>query len=133
MKRSPMRRRRPTPRRREAPREEFDWWTDATNALLRRSGGRCERRGCDLYRTGIERHHRIRRRDGGDRLANLLALCPDCHAHITRHPAEARENGWIVTAHAADPTTVPVLIAGTWWLLDDDGGRTRTTPPALPD
>lgn len=128
--------RRATPRRRDAPEESTEWWVQATHALAVRSTGRtggpqCERCGRPLT-AGVraERHHRQRRRDGGDRLANLLLLCNSaparCHQHVTEHPREAVANGWIVPATGdADPATVPVRLAdGYLYLLDDLGGRT---------
>ena len=121
--------RRPTPRRREAPRGDADWWAWANPLLLARCRDRCDRCGQPLAGQ-MERHHRQRREVGGDRLANLLALHPRCHAYITEHPEEARANGWIVSAHAPDPSTVPVRLSvggGLLWLLDDDGGR-RVVP-----
>lgn len=125
MKRTAIRPKRATPRRRIAPKEQDPgWWDWATSALLRRSGGRCERKGCDLYATGLERHHRQRRTVGGDRLSNLLALCSLCHRWITEHPEEARANGWIVSTSEPDPAAVPVVIEGWRWTLDDAGHRT---------
>lgn len=57
-------------------------------------------------------------------MANLLALHPRCHAYITEHPAEARANGWIVTALGTqDVADVPARIGGVWWLLRDDGSK----------
>lgn len=92
-------------------------------ALFLRSGGHCERCGVDLGRTGIERHHRMRRRDGGDRLANLLYLCPGCHQWCHAHPAASREGGWIVPTWADPAATAVLLGTGGWWTLDDLGGR----------
>lgn len=126
MKRSRIKPRRSTPRRREAPQEDGDWWADATFALLRRCADRCERCGGPL-RGRLERHHRQRRRDGGDRVSNLLALHPECHSWVTTHPAEAIERGWIVPVEA-DPAAARVWLAGVglrpggWFLLDDGGG-----------
>jgi hypothetical protein len=126
-----VRRKRATPRRRLAPQQDSTWWEWATQALLRRCGFRCERCGTDLG-DELERHHRQRRQVGGDRLANLMALHPRCHAYITEHPAEAMANGWIVTSHgpggvAPDPREVPVRLPGlggtALWLLDDKGGK----------
>lgn len=124
MKRSRIKPRRSTPRRRDAPQADAEWWAEATMLLLGRSGSRCERCGKPLA-GAMERHHRQRRRDGGDRLSNLLALHPSCHQWITEHPAEAREHGWIVSASNPDPSRMPVMIAGGWWLLDDLGGKIR--------
>lgn len=124
---STVKRRRETPRRRNAPQEEFGWWQTFANPLLMmRSGGICEVGGCDLNQTGIERHHRQRRRDGGDRLANLMALCPRHHHYVTDHPEEAYANGWSVRAlDLTDPADVPVRLAptGHLWRLDDQGGK----------
>ena len=135
VKRSRVKPKRATPRRRDAPQEDAAWWEWATMRLLARCGFRCERCGHDLG-DQLERHHRQRRRVGGDRLANLLALHPRCHAYITEHPEEARANGWIVDAEgiggvAPNPAEVPVRLPGlggtALWLLDDDGGK-RVVP-----
>lgn len=121
-----MKAKRATPRRRKAPQEkDAAWWTWATQMLAFRSGERCEHCGRDLNGR-VERHHRMRRRDGGDRLSNLLFLLPVCHTWITEHPAEAVANGWIVEANGTlDPAEVPVRIGlnGALFLLDDHGGR----------
>lgn len=111
---------RATARRREAPRWTRDNWLVADIVLKVRSRGRCERCDADLVTTGVERHHRKRRRDGGDRHANLAMLCPPCHQWVTVHPAESRRQGWIV-AVAADPTEVPMRTPAGWAWLDDDG------------
>lgn len=138
MRRSPLRRtgrvkpRRDTPRRREAPRWTAEDWTLANIALNLRSGSRCECCGGRLYAGNIERHHRIRRRDGGDRLSNLLIIRRTCHQYWTEHPALARDRG-IILLTTDDPETVPVLWRGREWsLLDDDGNRTPTQPDRGP-
>jgi 5-methylcytosine-specific restriction endonuclease McrA len=122
-----VRSRRPTPRRRDAPREGAEWWEWATTVLYIRSRGFCEF-CCDPLTEPVERHHRLRRRDGGDRLANLLILHQRCHQFVTEHPHMETPAGRIVrTGH--DPATVPVWIDGDWWLLDDQGGKTPTEAP----
>lgn len=121
MRRSPIRSRRATPRRRTAPRWSPAEWEEANAALQQRSGLRCECCGQPAV-TDVERHHRQRRRDGGDRLSNILWLTREHHAHWTAHPADAIERGIIVPTYA-DPATKPVLWRGTELvLLDDDGG-----------
>lgn len=128
MKRTRMRQRRVVPRRREAPRWSADDWQEATMLLLARCGSRCEKCGQPLGNQ-LERHHRQRREVGGDRLSNLLALHPACHAWITEHPEEAREQGWIVSANgpiggAPNPELAPVRLPdGYLWLLRDDGTK----------
>lgn len=125
---STVKRRRATPRRRIAPQADgyAEWETFLNPLLMLRSGGICEVGGCDLNTTGIERHHRIRRRDGGDRLSNLLALCGVHHRYVTDHPTEAYANGWSIPALAdTDPETVPVRLAptGHLWTLADNGTK----------
>lgn len=123
MKRSgKVRAKRPTPRRREAPRWGWEEWEAADRVLRRRSRGRCERCGTD--RGPFERHHRKRRRDGGDRFSNVMLICVGCHRHVTEHPAEARRFGWIVSV-ARDPVEVPMLQFGAEWVTLDDAGQSR--------
>lgn len=122
MKRRTPLRSRPVPRRRKAPRWTADDWAHADGVLMRRCGGRCERCLTDVHPAYAHRHHRQRRRVGGDRLANLLVLCQSCHTWIHDHPRNAREHGWIVPASAPDPGAVPVLLHGRLRLLDDSGG-----------
>lgn len=89
--------------------------------LQARAGGRCECCG-ELLLGRCERHHRMRRRDGGDRLANLLVLLPACHAHWTAHPDEARLRGIIVPTYSS-PEAAPVLWRGSSWLRLTDWGE----------
>lgn len=132
MRRTPMKRKRSTARKRTAPRFERETWDEATMLLWARSRGLCERCG-DAEPT--ERHHRKRRRDGGDRLCNLLFLCTGCHREITDQPesvTRARALGYIVPALGiAEPETYAVLLWGsTWVLLDDDGKAVACDPPS---
>lgn len=118
MKRTPIKPKRATPRRRSAPRWSWDEWQDANVRLEVRCGNLCERCG---KQPPTERHHRQRRRDGGDRLSNILALCTDCHRHVTEHPKEARIAGYIVSVNR-DPAEIPVLWrAREWYTLWDSG------------
>lgn len=127
MKRTPIRAKRKTPRRREAPRWTFDEWQEANRVLAVRSGGCCE--WCGRNYGPFERHHRKRRRDGGDRLANILLLCRDCHHHTTEHPLKAREAGLIVSV-SRDPAEVPFLqLHRNWVWLDDAGNATPFFEP----
>lgn len=100
-----------------------DTWEEMNLVLLRRCRGRCEWCGKDLG-DSVERHHRVRRSVGGDRLSNIVMLCPKDHRHAHGHPTEARERGVIVST-AGDPANVALVDhKGAVWRLDDDGGRT---------
>lgn len=131
MRRSRIKPKRSTPRKRTAPRYERDDWDEASMLLFARSRGLCERCG---DAPPAERHHRKRRRDGGDRLSNLLYLCRGCHREITDQPESvtlARALGHIVPALGiAEPDTYPVKLWGTTWvLLTDEGTAVACDPP----
>lgn len=119
-RRTPIRAKRPTPRRRPVPQWSASEWEQGNLILMARAGYACER--CGHADQGIERHHRKRRRDGGESLPNLTALCTSCHAWCHAHPALARKYGWIVSV-TADPIAVPMLWRSREWvLLTEDGG-----------
>jgi 5-methylcytosine-specific restriction endonuclease McrA len=104
----------------------------ANRALGWRSGVVCECCGRKFQDQPQERHHRQRRRDGGDRLANVMLLRRDCHRHWTEHPEEAQRRGIIVSAYADDPAAVPLLHKGRRWVLLDDLGGTQPAQPPPP-
>ena len=105
--------------------------------VARRDAYTCVRCGnpADAAWDGHSIHHRRLRSHpwpGLHEPANLITLCGSgttgCHGHVHAHPKEARENGWIVSAHQDRPETVPVLTARHGWvLLDRNGGRTPCT------
>jgi hypothetical protein len=96
----------------------------ATVTLNLRQRGRCPACGITLDNDGA-RHHRQRRRDGGDRLANLVILHTKCHRWVHANPEDARKLGLIVS-FAGDPLEAPLYVRGQGWvLLDDDGRATR--------
>lgn len=103
----------------------FAQWEVATMTLWARCRDYCEWCGKPLGGQ-MERHHRQPRAVGGDRLANLLALHPGCHQHVTEHPTEARDRGVIVSRHAADPATVEVTLPDDRRVFLDDEGRYST-------
>lgn len=110
------------------PRWDFATWEQMSVVLLHRCRGRCEWCGGTLTPSTVERHHRMRRAVGGDRLSNILMLCPEHHRYAHGHPYEARERGVIVHT-ASDPLEVPLVDTnGIRWLLDDEGSRTPGTP-----
>lgn len=90
-----------------------------------RDGGRCVRCGGQAS----DLHHRQRRREGGHVLSNLISLCgrgntSGCHGWAHSHPAEARDEGFIVSAWG-DPLTQWVWRwDGARVLFDDEGGIT---------
>lgn len=95
-------------------------------AVRHRDHGRCVR--CGL--AGTEQHHRVRRRDGGHRLSNLVLLCHDCHKTITENPLTAKLSGYIVPPWRENGTlTTPLQMSNMRWVyLDDDGGVTPVPP-----
>lgn len=122
---------RSSPRRRTAERATAQEWDQLSILLWARSRGLCERCG---DAPPAERHHRKRRRDGGDVLSNLLFLCSTCHRTITDQPesvTRARALGYIVPALGiAEPDDYPVKLWGTTWvLLDDSGGSAACDAP----
>lgn len=83
-----------------------------------RDGRQCLRCGVP----GTEIQHRMRRREGGHALWNLVLMCHNCHqrwAHA--NPAAAREQGWIISVHQREPWNVPVKTFFGWVILTEDG------------
>jgi hypothetical protein len=108
------------PRRLPSPDREF--WQTQRAALYGRAGGRCERCGTNLNKTGLEAHHRkLRSQGGGHGMENLLALCPECHGWCHGNPAGARMSGWIVTSAGNPAHRGVVLHDGRTVRLSEDG------------
>lgn len=104
--------------------------------LATRAGGRCE--VCGIRLTGDwSRHHRLPRRMGGTRradvneLANLLLICgtatTGCHGRIESNREWAYVNGYLLPADAT-PDQSPVVYRGHLVLLADDGTITDQEP-----
>lgn len=136
MKRStPLQRRSPltrdrAPRSRALRRPAMD--PDLRHAVFVRAGGRCERCRCPLPADAWEAHHRqLRSRGGPDTMANLVALCRDCHHDVHAHPAAATASGFMVPSWA-DPATTPTHLHHTRWVLLDRTYTTTTAPQGDP-
>lgn len=98
---------------------DADAWASANLILMGRAGYTCER--CGKECGPVERHHRKRRREGGDHLSNILVVGRECHAQIHAHPVESRKYGWIVSM-SRNPLDIPVLWRSKeWFYFDDDG------------
>jgi len=92
-----------------------------------RDKGRCLRCGVP----GTEIQHRMRRREGGHHLWNLVLMCHACHAWAHGHPAIARAFGWVISVHADLPNQRPLYTFwGEWLILTDDGEYAPASPPA---
>lgn len=101
----------------------------------KRAKGVCER--C-AGRGRLDVHHRRARKMGGTKRpeindpSNLLVLCRSCHHAITdsqgNRPTYEFE-GLLIREDGRDTTTVKVLLAGGWFLLDNQGAKTPTTAP----
>ena len=100
-------------------------------AILRRSGGVCER--CHA-RGGVDVHHRRARGAGGSTApcingpANLVHLCRPCHEWVEANFTDAYKAGWKLSLHAdpADANRCALVdVDGTHWRLDDHGWKWR--------
>lgn len=94
------------------------------NLVMDRAQGRCEAAvpGVCTRQHPSEAHHRQLRSGGGKNLAeNLAGVCHLCHGYFHRNPAEARENGWIVSKFVTDPGRVPMVRRGEPVILLADG------------
>jgi hypothetical protein len=98
-------------------------WDQANLTLYVRSSGVCWWCARSLRDTAV-RHHRMRRREGGDSFQNLLLLHPTCHAEVHAQPTNAQARGFIVPTWA-EPLQVSIEVLGVRWYLDDQGGRVR--------
>lgn len=105
------------------PRLSWDAWQLVTDVLLTRDGSFCGWCGREFGTDGV-RHHRMRRREGGDGLANLVLLHDACHKEVHASPAFARDRGFIVSVHG-DSTRQPIEFRGVWFRLLEDGTRER--------
>ena len=99
----------------------YSWCMGVPSSLRRqvyvRSHGRCEQCGTRLT-ADWQAHHRKPRRMGGraknrhvNTLANLVALCPDCHMKIESHRRWALDRGLLLHEHD-NPETVPIIVMG---------------------
>lgn len=82
-------------------------------AQLDKRDRQCQRCGRSGLR--LERHHRRAKSMGGSKArshtqcaCNGLRLCRTCHAYVHEHPAESRQNGWIVRQGVALPGRIAV-------------------------
>jgi hypothetical protein len=98
--------------------------TAVREAVDRRARGRCEM--CGLPAPNAHLHHRQPRGAGSSTLdphtlSNLLRLHPICHlVHVEQARERAYHFGWLVR-HGYHPSTVPVLVRGSWCRLHPDG------------
>lgn len=71
---------------------------------------------------GTEIQHRIRRREGGHRLSNLIRVCSTDHRAIHSKPAWALERGYTLSAVMdVNPAEMAVHTYRGWVLYDDAG------------
>lgn len=103
-------------------------------AFLERDGYRCIHCG---HGQALTPQHRQNRGMGGSKArevpSNVVVLCSEYNGRIESDPAaatEAKRYGWKLESWE-DPKQVPVYDPQmfSWFLLDDDYGRTFTAPP----
>lgn len=105
-----------------------DEWATHNMTLMARAGGACERCGHECG--PVERHHRKRKREGGDSLANLVMLGRPCHAFVHAHPVLARQEGFIVSV-SRDPEDVPLhWRRRDWVILTNEGTKVDALVPS---
>lgn len=78
--------------------------------------------------TELHEHHRQLRRGGDERPVNLLRVGPVLHDWIHKHPAEARELGWIVSQHE-DPADVIVTIPDSVVSVEKPARKAKASTP----
>lgn len=100
---------------------------------------KCGRHMIDPPVGGFSRHHRMRRRDGGNSYENLVLVCGSgstgCHGELHSKPRQAISLGLILPANFApplDPAIFPVRThTGHWKMLDPGGFYGETVPESL--
>ena len=113
-------------------REVMKFTEKVRKEIVARANGRCE--SCGSIAMYNQIHHRRPRGMGGSRdplsgsAANGLFVHPACHSKIESDRKQALENGQLVR-QGMDPSTVPVKIGISWYLLDHLGGKTRLSGP----
>lgn len=95
--------------------------TSVRTAIKKRDLERCLRCGG----RGTELHHRMRRREGGHGLWNIVTLCGSCHRWAHANVAAAREDGFIIPTYTESPEWEPVRAWWSWLRLDEHGGITH--------
>ena len=96
---------------------------DVAEAVIERSGGKCEAMNFQ-YCTGQaeQLHHRQLRSQGGEHtVENIIAVCAADHSRFHREVAEAQSQGWIVRS-TQEPGEVPMKYRGRTAILTEDGG-----------
>lgn len=96
---------------------------DAAQTVAARSNNTCE----VCSDPASEFHHRRPRGMGGTSdpyqhsPANLLHVCPNCHAWIESHSQIAYDMGWKIRHNQTPPDEVRVRYQSQWALLDNTG------------
>lgn len=84
--------------------------TAARKAVWERQNNQCARCG----NAGHDIHHRMRRREGGHGIANLVGLCRTCHSWVHAHPKQAQDKGFIVSPYVEDVSVVLIKTFMGW-------------------
>lgn len=86
-------------RRQRQGKAPIEFPPNVREAVLRRSGGRCEAKadlsGC-TDRVEHYHHRKLRSQGGLGTKVNCLGVCGPCHTHIHAHPTLAYMRGWLV-------------------------------------
>lgn len=100
--------------------------TTVREAIHRRDKHRCLRCGGG----GQHLHHRMRRREGGHGLWNIVTLCDGCHRWAHANVTDARADGYIIPTYTQAPDLIPLRAYWDWVLADEEGGLARAVAPS---
>lgn len=84
--------------------------TKAREQVWERQNRQCARCGAK----GSEIHHRMRRREGGHGVHNLVGLCGTCHRWVHANPVEAQLQGYIIHISCNDIEAVELKSFMGW-------------------
>lgn len=94
--------------------------TKAREIVRERQNGQCAR--CGVAYTDL--HHRQRRREAGHAVGILVGTCRACHKWAHANPTAAKADGYIISPHEDNPTSVPIKTFMGAVLFDNDGNVT---------
>lgn len=97
-------------------------------AVIERDGDRC----LACAAVGTEIQHRVRRREGGHEMSNLMRICSTCHRRVHSNPKWAQSKGYTISAvQDINPESIPLWTFKGWLMLRDDGSVHVVAPVSV--